>query len=156
MDKTQQQNNAPNELSLSALIMSYNILPKTNESFGGYIKRIMNFKKITNKNLSDRTGLSEPTISRYLQGTAKSYTAENVLAMIISVELVSTQIEAALRLAGVRIDNTSSKRNCIIQLCLDRCSLSGIEKMTVASCNRLLKAEGEKPLTQKGIDGYPD
>lgn len=156
MDNLEKHTNAANEEILSALIIQYNMLPYRDESFGMYIKRIMNFKKLTNKNLSDRTGLSEPTISRYLKDSV-NYTQENVIALIMSLELVSTQIEAALCLAGVRIDNMNSRRNCIIQLCLDRCSLSGVEKMTVASCNRLLKSVGEKTLTQIGVnDDYPD
>ncbi len=87
MDNLEKHTNAAKEEILSALIIQYNILPYRDESFGMYIKRIMNFKKLTNKNISDRTGLFEPTISRYLKDSV-NYTQENVIALVISLELV--------------------------------------------------------------------
>lgn len=142
--------------SLFKEINSYIVLPIFNESFSNYLTRIKNNKKISNKKLADRTGLSEPTVSRYLTGSAKHMTDEYILALIMGLELTTTQIEAALRLSGVRIDNPYLLKNRIIQFCLDRCSLSGSDKMTVADCNRLLTKKGLDPLTNKGIDGISD
>lgn len=37
------------------------------ESFGKYVSKIIESKKITQAKLSDRTGVPKPTISRYLR-----------------------------------------------------------------------------------------
>ena len=108
--------------SLFAEIDRYNDLPDRNESISEFLTRIKNSKNLSNKNISDRTGLSEPTVSRYLKGTAKRMTRRYILALIMGLELTSPQIEAALRLSGVRIDNPSLPENRIIMYCLDRCS----------------------------------
>ena len=142
--------------SLFKEIDRYNELPVSNESFSEYLTRIKYHNQISNKKLADRTGLSEATVCRYLTGSAKRMTNANILALVMGFELTSTQIEAALRLSGVRIDNPNKLENRIIQFCLDQCSLSGEEKMTVSDCNRLLAEKGLPPLTQKGVDGIPD
>ena len=138
--------------SLFAEIDRYNDLPDRNESISEFLTRIKNSKNLSNKNISDRTGLSEPTVSRYLKGTAKRMTQRYILALIMGLELTSPQIEAALRLSGVRIDNPSLPENRIIMYCLDRCSLTGSDKMTVADCNQLLQARHCEPLTGEGVD----
>lgn len=138
--------------SLFAEIDRYNDLPDRNESFGEFLTRIKKSKNLSNKNISDRTGLSEPTVSRYLKGTAKRMTQRYILALIMGLELTSPQIEAALRLSGVRIDNPALPENRVIMYCLDRCSLNGSEKMTVADCNQLLQAMHCDPLTDEGVD----
>lgn len=142
--------------SLFAEIDRYNDLPYRNESFSTYLTRIKKGKKLSNKKLSDRTGLSEPTVSRYLNGTAKHMSDEYILALIMGLELTTTQIEAALRLSGVRIDNPDLLKNRIIQFFLDRSSLYGSDKKTVADCNCLLAKKGLDPLTNIGIDDIPD
>jgi len=138
--------------SLFAEIDRYNDLPDRNESFSSYLSRLRDEKDLSNTIISDRTGLSEPTVSRYLTGTAKRMTKRCILALIMGLELTSPQIEAALRLSGVRIDNTSLPENRIIMYCLDRCSLTGSDKMTVADCNQLLVAKKCDPLTKEGVD----
>lgn len=133
-------------------IDSYNILPDLNESFEEYLDRIMKIKGISNKIIIDRTGLTDATVSRYLSGKTPNRSSDVIFCIIISLELQPSQVEAALRLSGVRADIFCDLRNRIIRFCLDRCSLSGSDKMTVESCNVLLHKRNLKPLTNKGID----
>lgn len=149
MDRT---NNNRSLDSLFEEIDRYNDLPDRNESFSAYLTRIKKGKKLSNKKISDRTGLTEPTVSRYLRGAVKRMTQRYILALIMGLELTSPQIEAALRLSGVRIDNLSLPENRIIMYCLDRCSLTGSDKMTVATCNKLLQAKDCVPLTNEGVE----
>ena len=130
---------------------NYNVLPVYNESFCDYVTRILNKKKITRTDLSIKTGVTMTMISNYFNKDDVELTPQYVIALIIGLEMESTQIEAALKLAGIRIDNPS-RRNQIIQYCLDRCSLSGDEKRTVEDCNRMLYLSGFKPLTKKGLE----
>lgn len=136
--------------SLLKEVDNYSLLPVYNESFGSYATRILKRKKMSRTDLSIETGVTMTMISNYFNKNDVELTPQYVIALIMGLEMESPQIEAALKLADVRIDNPT-RRNQIIQYCLDRCSRSGDEKRTVTDCNRMLYLSGFKPLTTKGL-----
>lgn len=136
--------------SLPKAIDQYCILPY-NELFGEYISRIMDSKKITQTNLSGRTGVPKSTLSRYLRDMEDDMKRNYIIAIVMGLELTSSQIRTALSLAGVSIDYPT-KRNQIIQYCLDRSALPKPERKTIADCNLILEYYKLPVLTKKKYD----
>lgn len=136
---------------LSKEIDKYSIMPYGGESFGQFITRIMKTQNIKQSDLFGRTGVPKPTISRYLRDKEDNMNQNYVIAIVMGLQLTSTQTRAALCLAGVSIDYPS-KRNIIIQYCLDRCSLTKAERRTIADCNLLLLHNNLPVLTNKILD----
>lgn len=143
------QNNL-NYDSLSKELKQFSMLPD-NESFGKFISTIMESKKITQAKLSDRTGVPKPTISRYLRDMEADMKRDYIIAIVMALEISSMQIRTALSLAGVTVDYPT-KRNLIIQFCLERSSRSKPDKMTIADCNLFLLHNGCEALTQLRYD----
>lgn len=142
--------NALNYDSLSKELNQFRMLPD-DESFGKYVSKIIESKKITQAKLSDRTGVPKPTISRYLRDMEDNMKRGYVIAIVMALEISSMQIRTALSIAGVSVDYPI-KRNQIIQLCLEYSSRSKPDKITIADCNLFLLSKGFQPLTALRYD----
>lgn len=142
--------NTLNYDSLSKELNQFRMLPD-DESFGKYITAIMKSKDITQAKLSGRTGVPKPTLSRYLRDKEDDMKRDYIIAIVMALEISSMQIRTALSLAGVSVDYPT-KRNIIIQFCLERSSRSRPEKMTIADCNLFLLRNDCKPLTTLRYD----
>ena len=123
-----------------------NFLPDDTDTFGTYLTRLRTFKGFTNKELSERTGLTESTISKYLHDSGR--TKEYTLALMIAFELQPPQLDAVFSLAELRIDRKTNY-NDIINYYLEHSDSKAVEK-----CNQTLILFGFLPLTVIGTPDY--
>ena len=122
-----------------------NFLPSDTDTFGTYLTRLRDFKGLSNVTLSDRTGLSQSVISKYLHDSerTKAYT----LALMIAFQLEPEQLDAVFSLAELRIDRKSNYNDIVNYY------LRNNNENAVKECNRTLLLFGFKALTS--IDNEP-
>lgn len=116
-----------------------NFLPNDSDTFGTYLTRLRDFKGLTNKILSERTGMTESAISKYLhdKGRTKAYT----LALMIAFQLETEQVDAVFSLAELRIDRKTNYNDIVNYY------LKNSGENAVKECNRTLLMFGFDALT---------
>lgn len=128
-------------VSLQQFESKHAIASTFSEMLKSYMKHPV---KVTQEELSERTGISVSTIHRMLAAEKMNYnpSIQNVLACIVGLHIDCMGNQKLLELAGYNL-NLETRRNRLY-----RQIIGLFYNASVVECNNFLEYYGEKPLTK--------
>ena len=116
------------------------IIEKLPRSFGDAIVSLMNWRKITNEKLAEKTLMSAKTIQRMRNNPNPDREPGKVVAVCVGLQLFPRISQELLNIAGIVLRNTETDN-------LYSVIIGRFYKSTIQECNELMLAANLPPLT---------
>ena len=128
------------------IMQEYNLATQVEASFNDRIVKLMEARKISKKQLAERTGLSDATIQSMRNDPERQFTIESIVAVCIGLHV---PVEISLPL----IESSPTKFLRSEEMSAYRYVLTHCYEQEVSQVNRFLVEAGYKPLTGL-VEGY--
>lgn len=128
------------------IMEEYNLAAQVEVSFNDRIVKLMDAKRISKKQLAERTGLSDATIQSMRNDPDRQFTIESIVAVCIGLHV---PVEISLPL----IESSPTKFMKSEEMSAYRYVLTHCYEQEVPQVNRILVEAGYKPLTSL-VEGY--
>lgn len=128
------------------IMQEYNIATQVEVSFNDRIVKLMEVRRISKKQLAERTGLSDATIQSMRNDPDRQFTIESIVAVCIGLHV---PVEISLPL----IESSPTKFLKSEEMSAYRYVLTHCYEQEVPQVNRFLVEAGYKPLTSL-VEGY--
>ncbi|WP_259743911.1 helix-turn-helix transcriptional regulator [Lactococcus lactis] len=119
------------------LVKLLEIFPNT---VGEALKILMEWLKMSGKELSDESLLSKKSISEIRTGKVKKPRIETLIALCVGMNLPPLVSRRFIETAGIKL-NPSDRQQLVYEIILDGCS-----SLSIYQCNKILRKNGFAPL----------